>query len=71
MYLTPDVRARLLLATDRTGAGMYKIETLMDYLTRVKPETHYTVELGNATRLVSPQKQQNNDLMLVYRRQGI
>ncbi|XP_045126093.1 uncharacterized protein LOC123513184 isoform X1 [Portunus trituberculatus] len=50
VYLTPDVRARLLLATDRTGAGMYKIETLMDYLTRVKPETHYTVELGNSHR---------------------
>ncbi|KAG0715655.1 hypothetical protein GWK47_011433 [Chionoecetes opilio] len=48
VYLTPDVRARLLLATDRTGAGMYKIEALMDYLTRVKPEAHNTVELGNS-----------------------
>lgn len=50
VYLTPDVRARLLLATDRTGAGMYKIETMMDYLTRVKPETHNTVEFGNNHR---------------------
>ncbi|XP_071522990.1 uncharacterized protein [Panulirus ornatus] len=47
IYLTPDVRARLLLATDRTGAGIYKIETLMNYLTRVIPETHNTVSLGH------------------------
>ncbi|XP_050693476.1 uncharacterized protein LOC126984142 isoform X2 [Eriocheir sinensis] len=50
VYLTPDVRARLLLATDRTGAGMYKIDTLMNYLTRVKPETHLTVDFGNDHR---------------------
>ncbi|XP_045611173.2 uncharacterized protein C1orf87 isoform X1 [Procambarus clarkii] len=50
VHLTPDVRARLLLATDRTGAGMYRIETLMNYLTRVVPETHYTVMLGNNHR---------------------
>lgn len=56
VYLTPDVRARLLLATDRTGAGMYKIETMMDYLTRVKPETHNTVEFGNARHIISPIK---------------
>ncbi|XP_047482629.1 uncharacterized protein LOC125034736 isoform X2 [Penaeus chinensis] len=38
--LPPDLLARLLLATDRTGAAMHKIEALMNYLTRVKPEAH-------------------------------
>ncbi|KAK8752594.1 hypothetical protein OTU49_006440, partial [Cherax quadricarinatus] len=50
IHLTPDVRARLLLATDRTGAGIFKIDTLMNYLTRVVPETHHTVMLGNNHR---------------------
>ncbi|XP_066984596.1 uncharacterized protein [Macrobrachium rosenbergii] len=45
--LTPDVMSRLLLATDRTGAGMYKIDTLIDYLIRIKPEAH-SVMLGNS-----------------------
>ncbi|XP_064089365.1 uncharacterized protein LOC135203557 isoform X2 [Macrobrachium nipponense] len=44
--LTPDVMSRLLLATDRTGAGMYKIDTLIDYLIRIRPEAH-SVMLGN------------------------
>lgn len=38
--LPPDLLARLMLATDRTGAGMHKIEALMNYLTKVKPEAH-------------------------------
>ncbi|XP_042239346.1 uncharacterized protein LOC121877608 isoform X2 [Homarus americanus] len=46
-HLTPDVKARLLLATDRTGAGLYKIETIMNYLTRVIPESHNTIVMGN------------------------
>ncbi|XP_068249695.1 uncharacterized protein [Palaemon carinicauda] len=46
IILTPEVMSRLLLATDRTGAGMYKIDTLIDYLIRIKPEAH-SVMLGN------------------------
>ncbi|XP_042889655.1 uncharacterized protein LOC122264675 isoform X2 [Penaeus japonicus] len=44
--LPPDLFARLLLATDRTGAGMHRIEALMNYITKVKPEAH-SVMIGH------------------------
>ncbi|KAG7159341.1 hypothetical protein Hamer_G021084 [Homarus americanus] len=46
-HLTPDVKARLLLATDRTGAGLYKIETIMNYLTRrLQTQTEFLPDEG-------------------------
>ncbi|KAL7644970.1 UNVERIFIED_CONTAM: hypothetical protein RMT77_004787 [Armadillidium vulgare] len=46
IYLSPEVFQQLLLATDRTGAGAYDIETLLNYLVRVRPDLEYYLLLG-------------------------
>ena len=46
IFLSPEVFQQLLFATDRTGAGVYNIEKLLDYLTKFKPESHDNLILG-------------------------